>query len=77
MKKAVVNFALALLVYAIFALCYFYCIDKCPDANTALPEYAFGVGFTFWPYMFCFLLVMVTGGHLGKQLYLRWQQSKN
>lgn len=77
MKKAVINFALAFLVYAIFACCYFYCIDKCPDVNTALPEYAFGVGFTFWPYMFGALLVMLTGGSLGKQLYLRRQQSKN
>lgn len=77
MKKAVINFALAVLVYAIFACCYFYCIDKCPDVNTAVPEYAFGVGFTFWPYMFSALLVMVTGGDLGKQLFLRRLQSKN
>lgn len=77
MKKAVINFALALFVYAVFACCYFYCIDKCPDVNTALPEYAFGVGFIFWPYMFASLLVMATGGKLGKQLYLRRQESKN
>lgn len=77
MKKAVISFALAVLVYVIFACCYFYCIDKCPDVNTALPEYAFGLGFTFWPYMFGCLLVMVTGGYLGKQLCLRWLQSKN
>lgn len=77
MKKAVINFGLALLFYVVFACCYFYCIDKCPDVNMALPEYAFGVGFTFWPYMFGSLLVMVTGGDLGKQLYLRRQQSKD